>query len=102
MRWMLGLIAFEVLADVAAKEWALKASWLLAFTALVCYVIANTFWLVALINGMGLAKGANIFSVSTAMLALVIGLLYRESVTATQMVGMLLGMVALYLITLEN
>lgn len=82
MGWVIPLvllIVFEGVADILAKEWAIRGKftwWLLAIGG---YVVANTFWLFAIRNGSGLTRGAIIFSVGSAILAVAIGLLlYRE------------------------
>ena len=93
------LIVFEVIADIFAKEWSLKNNPLFWVASLLGYVIANAFWLYAMKNGSGLARGATIFSVASAILAILIGIVfYRESVTTIQLVGMIVGLVAIVLI----
>ena len=50
-------------------------------------------------RGSGLARGAILFSVSSAVLAVVLGVLvYRESLTPANSAGLLLGLVALALL----
>ena len=74
----------------------------MAVGALVAYLLANTFWLFALKNGSGLAKGAVIFSVASAFLAVGLGLfLYKEELNTVQTVGVVLGLVAVGLIFWE-
>jgi multidrug transporter EmrE-like cation transporter len=95
---LLGLIGFEVIADIFAKEYSLKGG-LLWFGAIMSYVIANSFWLYSLKHGAGLARGATIFSVSTAVLATIIGVyFYHEELKTFQIIGIAFGMVALILI----
>lgn len=73
-----------------------------AILALFSYLVANTFWLFALKNGSGLARGAIIFSVSTAILATLIGLVfYKEQVTTLQLFGISIGLISLFLIFWE-
>ncbi len=106
MSWILPislLIVFEMVADIFAKEWQLKgASWRW-MGAIGAYVIANSFWLYALRNGAGLARGGLIFAVSCAVMAVLIGVwMYREEVTRVQAVGIILGLVSLCLIFWEE
>ncbi len=105
MSWLLPLsilILFEAVADVLAKEYQLRSSWWYAGAALFAYLLANTSWLIALKAGSGLGRGAVIFSVASAILAVLIGVvLYREHVTPFQLAGMLLGVVAITLIFWE-
>ncbi len=97
------LIFFEAIADIFAKEWSLgNRSIFYAVVSLLAYLLANTSWLIALKYGSGLARGAIIFSVASAILASVIGLVfYREHLTAVQGIGVALGIVSIFLIFWE-
>ncbi len=105
MKWLIPLsilIIFELIADIFAKNWSLKGGWHLAAIALAAYLLGNTFWLFALKNGSGLAKGAVIFSIVSAVLAIGLGILfYKETLTKLQTIGVLLGLVSLILIFWE-
>ncbi len=93
------LIIFEVVADIFSKEYSLKGSWYLWVGAILGYIIANIFWLWSIRIGSGLARGAIIFSVGSAILAVIIGLyFYGETTNKLQIVGMLLGLLSLVLI----
>ena len=102
MNWLLPLlllIFFEALADILAKTWSLHSVTWYAVAALLAYLIGNSFWLIALKNGSGLARGAAIFSVASAILAIILGIvLYKESVTRLQIAGMILGIISIALI----
>ncbi|MFA6585649.1 MAG: EamA family transporter [Candidatus Paceibacterota bacterium] len=96
------LIIFEIVADIFAKEYALKGSWYFWVSAILAYVIANSFWLWSIKSGSGLARGAIIFSVSSAVLAVIIGLyFYGEETNKIQIAGMILGLLSLILIFWE-
>lgn len=97
------LIVFEAIADIFAKEWSLgKRSGIYAVLALVAYLLANSSWLIALKNGSGLARGAIIFSVASAILAAIIGLLfYKEELSTVQIVGFFIGIVSIALLVWE-
>lgn len=105
MNWiipLLFLIVFELIADVFAKEYSLRDSYYLWGGAIVSYIIANAFWLNAIKNGSGLGKGAIIFSVVSAIMATIIGVLvYKEIVTKIQFLGMMLGIISLIFIFWE-
>jgi len=103
--WMLFialLIVFEAFADILAKEWSLKghaARWLAAIAA---YIVANAFWLYSLKSGAGLSRGAIVFSVASAILAIGIGVvLYKEDVTKLQLAGMFVGIISIALLLWE-
>ncbi|MGV8087149.1 MAG: EamA family transporter [Candidatus Woesearchaeota archaeon] len=97
------LIVFELIADIFAKEWSLKQHTIwLAAASLGAYLIANTFWLFALKNGSGLAKGAMIFSISSAAIAIILGyFIYKESLTTMQLTGLGFGVISLVLLVGE-
>lgn len=96
------LVFFELVADILAKEWQLRGGIWRCTGALGAYLVANSFWLFALRNGAGLARGGLIFAVSCAVLAVVVGLcMYREDITRLQLVGIGLGLISLCLIFWE-
>jgi drug/metabolite transporter (DMT)-like permease len=105
MKWLIPLgilIVFELIADILAKNWSIKGGWILAGGALTAYLLGNTFWLFALKNGSGLAKGAVIFSIVSAVLAIGLGVFfYKEGLTKLQYIGVVLGLLSLILIFWE-
>lgn len=102
MKWIFPLfllIVFEFIADIFAKQWSLHRGYMLATGALLSYLIANSFWLFALKNGSGLARGAVLFSVASGVIAVGLGIfLYKEEITRTQLVGLILGLVSIGLL----
>ena len=96
---LLLLILFELVADVLSKEWSLHGNWIRWTGAILGYIIANVFWLFALKGGSGLAKGAVIFSIASAIIAVLLGvILYKESLTTIQLIGIGIGIISLVLI----
>ncbi len=96
------LITFELVADIFSKEYSLKGHWYLWAGALLGYIIANIFWLWSIRTGSGLARGAIIFSVGSAVVATIIGLyFYGETTNKIQLTGMALGLLSLILIFWE-
>jgi len=93
-----GLLLFETFADVAAKKWQLQRDYRFFALSLLFYMLANASWLISLGFGMTLSKGGMIFSVTCAVLAVVIGMAYKEEITRLQMVGFALGIVSLLMI----
>ncbi len=102
MKWIFPLvllITFEFIADIFAKQWSLHRGFWLAAGALASYLIANTFWLFALKNGSGLARGAVLFSVASGVIAIGLGLfLYKEEVSRVQLIGLILGLISIGLL----
>ena len=107
MHWFIpfvGLVLFEVIADIFAKEWSLPKTnpwWCFVF-AVTAYLIANMFWLFAIKYGSGLAKGATLFSVATALVASCIGIFYyKEQLNHIQIAGIVIGVISLTMIAHE-
>ena len=103
MTWIIPLsilIIFELVADILAKEWSLgKHSIVWAGLALLAYLLANTYWLIALKNGSGLVRGAVVFSVASAILATGLGLIfYKEQLSTVQVAGVMFGIISIVLI----
>lgn len=105
MKWQAALallIFFELCADVVAKEFQQRHFIWLACSAIFLYVAANSFWLLSLRQGASLSIGATIFSVASAVLAVLIGVgVYKETVQLHQWIGIGLGTVSLMLVTWE-
>ena len=106
MKWILPfviLIFFEAAADILSKQWSLVGGFFLAILAMGAYTGANTFWLFALKNGSGLARGAIMFGVVSAILAATIGvLLYKEPLSRIQLAGVLVGLVSITMLFWEG
>ena len=97
------LIVFEAIADILAKEFQINNTWIWFVAAILAYVVANVFWLFSLKSGAGLTKGAIIFSVGSAILAIVVGLLlYKEPITKLQIAGSVMGLFSLLFLTWEG
>jgi len=96
------LIIFESLADILAKEYSLKGHWYFWVAGIIGYIIANIFWLSAMKHGAQLGRGAIIFSVVSAILAVIIGVyFYQETTNKIQIAGMILGLLSIVLIFWE-
>ncbi len=106
MSWLLPItlvVLAELIADIFAKEYSLKGHWYFWAGALLFYVCATMFWLSSLKEGSGLGRGVVVFSVCSAAVALLIGVcFYKEEVNKIQIIGMILGVVALALIFWEK
>jgi multidrug transporter EmrE-like cation transporter len=100
--FILILVLFEVIADVLAKQFALNGKLVIAVFSILGYVAANIAWLISLRSGGELSKGAVIFAALSGIAAVVIGLLvYREKVGPYQIVGLVLGIVAIAFLSVE-
>ncbi len=94
------LIIFEAIADYFAGDYGEgSGKFHSAVLAITFYIIGNIAWLVAIKSGSGLTKGAIIFSVASAVLAVIIGLVvYKETLTTTQAIGVVIGIVSIALV----
>ena len=96
------LVAFEIIADIFAKEYSLSGKWTMWVAGITGYIIANSFWLNSIRNGAGLARGATIFATSSAVVACAIGVVfYKEEVSKATSMGLLLGIISIYLLMRE-
>ncbi len=96
------LIVFEVVADVFAKKYSLSGSWVYWLAAITAYIVGNIFWLWGIRDGSGLARGAVIFSVGTAVASSFVGIyFFGEHISKITIAGMILGIVSLVLILWE-
>jgi len=99
MWFLVGLIALEIVADIFAKEWGNRQRAQFFVLSLLAYVLANTSWLMFMMKENKLIIGANIFSISTGIIATIIGYaFYGETLTVHQFVGVVLGTISLGLI----
>ena len=98
--WFIGLlIIFEIIADIFSKEWSLTGRVLFWALSLSGYVVANMFWLKAIRLGSGLGRGAVLFSVGSAVAAVIIGVIfYKEQIGKLELLGIGLGIISLFLI----
>ena len=105
MIWIFAIImvvVWELVADIIAKEYSLKGYWYLWVGAIFAYIITNIFWLWSIKSGSGLARGALIFSVCSAVGASVLGIyFYGEPTNKIQLTGIILGVLSLVLIFWE-
>ena len=100
--FLLLLVAFELIADILAKQFALSGKYLFAALSIMGFVAANVAWLVSLRTGAQLGKGAVLFSVLSAIGAVVVAIvLYHEKITLYQGIGLLLGVAALVFLSIE-
>jgi multidrug transporter EmrE-like cation transporter len=100
--FLLILVAFELIADILAKQFAISGKYIFALLSIAGFIAANAAWLISLRTGAQLGKGAVLFSVLSAIGAVVIAvLLYHEKVTTYQIIGLVLGVAAITLLSIE-
>lgn len=97
--FLFGLILFEIIADIFTKYFSISNKLYLAILAISCYVIANTSWIISMKYHSNLTLGANIFSISTGIIATIIGAgFFGETINTNQWIGIFLGIIALFFI----
>jgi multidrug transporter EmrE-like cation transporter len=100
--YLFALVAFEVVADVLAKHFALNGKLVLGVLSLCGYVFANIAWLSSLRSGGTLSHGSVIFSALNGVVAVVLGLcVFHEKASPYQLIGMAMGLVAIVFLSLE-
>ena len=94
--FLLLLVAFELIADILAKQFSLNGKIIFALLSLLGFIAANTAWLISLRTGAELSKGAVLFSILSGVGAVMIGVLvYHEKTTPWQIAGLVLGVAAI-------
>jgi multidrug transporter EmrE-like cation transporter len=100
--YLLALVAFEVVADVLAKQFALNGKLVFGVLSLCGYIFANIAWLISLRSGGTLSRGSVIFSALNGVIAVVLGLfIFQEKASPYQLIGMALGIAAIVFLSLE-
>ena len=96
------LVAFELVADVLAKQFAINGKLIFGVLSIGGYILANIAWLISLRSGGTLSRGSAIFSALSGMIAVVLGLfVFHEKASHYQLIGMALGIAAIVFLSLE-
>lgn len=97
--FMVWLLLFEVIADIGSKQFELTNSWYWYLAAFIAYMIGTMFWLWSMKNGIGLWRWTIIFGVISTISTLLIAFVwYKETVTTTGLIWIILCAVWLILI----
>lgn len=100
--YLLLLVAFELVADILAKQFAVSGKYIFGILSILGFIAANTAWLISLRTGAELSKGAVLFSVLSGIGAVLIGVLvYHEKTTPYQYIGLILGIAAIAFLSIE-
>jgi len=93
---MIILLLAELAADFLGKEWTVKKKKIFFVSSLSLYIIGNAFWIYAVLNGVGLARGAILFSVGQEIAAIFIGIVYfKEKLNNKQLIGLMFGLISI-------
>src|SRR5579859_3902361 len=100
--FILVLVAFELIADIFAKQFGMTGKVVFGVLAILGFVLANLAWLFSLRNGAELGKGSILFSALSGIGAVALGLLvYHEKVNRYQLIGLVLGIAAIIFLSIE-
>jgi len=93
------LVILECIADIFTKEHSIKRTAWTFILAVSLYATANVSYLMSMRHNSKLAISANIFSVSTGIIATFIGVvIYKENLTSLHITGISLGCISLILL----
>lgn len=99
--FLLLLVILEIIADLFAKQFGITGRMIFGALALLGFILANTAWLISLRSGAQLSTGSIIFSALSSVGAVLIGLLlYHEKINTYQIIGIVLGIIAIIFLTI--
>ena len=100
--FILLLVAFELIADIFAKQFGLSGKVVFGVLAILGFILANLAWLFSLRSGAELGKGSILFSALSGIGAVLLGLLvYHEKINRYQLIGLILGIAAIIFLSIE-
>lgn len=96
---MAGLLAFEAAANYYAGTRALHRQPVHFWVASASFFTGNALWMWALRNGAGMIRGSIVFAIGSVVGTALLGVLvFRETLTPSQVLGCVLGGVAIVLL----
>ena len=99
--WLFLSVAFFGVGEYLSKKFALQPSFLLVCCILPMYSLGSLAWLPAIYRGQTLATVGTIWNLLSLLATLVVGLLiFHETLTTTQMVGVFLAFVSIILLSI--
>lgn len=91
---------FEIFGNFFTGLFGSIQNFLLIPLILIVYTIANYFWLYALKDGSGLARGTVYFGVGVVIASALIGFaFYSEGLTLLKLIGITTGIISLFLLS---
>lgn len=93
-------VALEVIADVLFKKWAIENKNYLLTVGLAIYMVGTAFWAYSL-RYEYLSKAISVFAVLNLIILVLVGVLFfKEDLSTTNKIGVILGIVSVILIEL--
>jgi drug/metabolite transporter (DMT)-like permease len=94
------MAVLNVAADILAKEWSVRPRFFTLAASFFAYSLVAVAWFLCLRAGSGLARGISTIAIITATIAVLVGIfVYKEQISMVQAAGMILGVLALILIS---
>lgn len=91
-------VAFEVVADVLFKKWAIESKNLLFIIGMLIYVVGTIFWAFSLKYEF-LSKSISIFTVSNLIILVLAGvIIFKEDLSLINKIGIGLGILSVILV----
>ena len=93
---MLLAVISELGADFLGKKWTLDKKQILFSLSILFYIAANAFWMYSVVTGVGLGRGAVVFSIGQQIAAISLGIIYfKEKLSRKQLFGAMLGLITI-------
>jgi multidrug transporter EmrE-like cation transporter len=93
-------VAFEAVADILLKKWALGSKQLFLVIGLVLYFIGTIFWAISLKHEF-LSKAISIFTIINLIAIILVGIFFfNEELSSINKIGIALGVLSVILIEL--
>lgn len=97
---LIGTVLYSF-GDWFSKKYSMAPGFLLGFYAWACYALTTFCWLPALTKHNSLSLMGTIWAVMTTLTAVLIGvLIFKESLTMIQLVGIVLAVVSIVLLSI--
>ena len=99
--WLLVSVGFFAVGEYLSKSWALQPSVNKALLLISMYVAGTIAWLPAIHRGQTISVVGTIWSLLSLITTLFVGIIiFHETLTVTQIVGLCFGVVAVVLLSI--
>lgn len=99
LAWLTLSTIFFAIGEYMSKKWGMNPSWLFAIEIGLVYGFGSMLWLPALLHKNQLAVVGTFYALMSVVTTIAIGIfVFREAITVTQSIGLLLAFIALGLL----
>ncbi len=93
-------VSLEITGDVFFKKWVLSDKPLLLWVGFGIYTVGTLFWALSLKHEM-LSKAVSLFTILNLIIVVIVGVVFfKEEISVTSKLGILLGIISVALIEL--